>query len=202
MSTTTLPDRFTVRWLLFGDPERQEQAEASLADVLDENDVLGSAEAAVQHLSGAANKALGREISNVISGLCELDLVDILVGGWRKHQQLVEAAKRTLDTTDAEEIVDLATHRISLSHEPKIDILLDSVRVAQVDIKISIEVTVKGLAATVERGRLVALDAGRCLFGAALTVQKAELVKRELDLALPLIVIYLGDGIPLATASV
>ena len=198
--TATRPDRFTMRWLLLGEPGA-EGGPDPLAELLAQDHVLDSADKGLTSVSGAMHRVVGREIAKVVDGVLELDVVDVLVGGWRRHRILKEAARRTLTATDAEEIIDLATHRITLKHEPHVDVMLDGAPVARVAFALEVTADVKGFVATVERGRLVAFDAGRCLVRGKLSAEGVKLVERELDMALPLVVVHLGDGLELLTAE-
>src|SRR6266542_3410376 len=67
--------------------------------------------------------------------------------------------------------------------------------VATVHFELSVKFVVKGLVATVQHGRLVALSGG-CDVAATLTAEGRQLAKREAQLQLPLLV-RLGGGIPL-----
>src|SRR6266498_2353609 len=75
------------------------------------------------------------------------------------------------------------------------DLLVNDAHVATVHFELSVKFVVKGLVATVQHGRLVALSGG-CDVAATLTAEGRQLAKREAQLQLPLLV-RLGGGIPL-----
>jgi hypothetical protein len=58
------------------------------------------------------------------------------------------------------EVVELATHSITWTHKPQIDVLVNDARVATVHLDLSISFKVKGLVATVRYGRLVGAGSG------------------------------------------
>ncbi len=178
---------------LFNETENTVDA---LASALREHGVLGSLGGGLKDLSRAGRDAVSGQIATVAHGLLDLDLGDIIVGGWRKYADLTAAAKRTIATPDSTEVVDLVTHRIISTHRPRVEVLVDDVNVATLRFELSIELAVKGLVATVRHGRLVTLHSGACDVTATLAVDGRQLAKREAHLELrPLL--YLGGGIPL-----
>src|SRR4029079_10750187 len=54
-----------------------------------------------------------REAAVVAVGLLKIDLMEVLVSGWREHRDIFTAARRTLDIPGSKELVGLAPHRIT-----------------------------------------------------------------------------------------
>ena len=77
--TTTRPS--TVGGLLFPgtDPAGEIQ------HLLDDRAVLGLAVAALSRIPKTLAGAAIKEIGSIVAGLLQMDLVDLLVSGWRKH---------------------------------------------------------------------------------------------------------------------
>jgi len=191
--TAVIPTQpLTTFVFLFG--EAQDSVDA-LAHALDEQGVLGSLGGALTGLSRAGREAAGGQLASVAHGLLDLDLGGLIVGGWGKYADLTAAAKRTIATPDSTEVLEVATHRITSTHRPSVELLVDDVHVATVRFELGVAFVVKGLVATVHHGQLVALSGG-CDVTATLAAEGRELVKREAHLELPL-VLRLGDGIPL-----
>jgi hypothetical protein len=92
--------------------------------------------------------------------------------------------------------VELATHCITFTHRPFVELLVNDARVATVRFELGVEFVVKGLVATVRHDHLVALHSGACDVTATLAAEGRQLAKREAHVELPL-VLHLGDGIPL-----
>src|SRR6266536_1061268 len=65
---------------------------------------------ALENLPKATREAAVREVTTAAAGLLDVDLIGVLVDGWRKHQDLTAAARRTLAAPGSIELVDLATH--------------------------------------------------------------------------------------------
>jgi len=171
----------------------------AMADALQQQGALRPISDAVKTLSRPGLGAVGKQIADAAHGVLNLDHLDLgelVVTGWCQFADLTAAAKRTAAVPGSVEVVDLATHSITWTHNPQIDVLVNDARVATVHFELSIRFTVKGLAATVRNGRLVDFSSGGCDVIGALAAEGRQLAQREAEFQLPLRV-RLGDGIPL-----
>jgi len=193
MTITAIPSQpLTAAVFLFG--EAQDSVDA-LAHALDEQGVVGALGDAINNLSRAGRKAAGDQIATVSHGLLDLDLGGLVIAGWGRYADLSAAAKRTFASPDSSEVVELATHTISSTQRPFVELLVNDVHVATVHLELSVRFVVKGLVATVQHGRLTALSGG-CHVAATVAAEGRQLAKREAHLQLPQLV-RLGGGIPL-----
>lgn len=151
---------------------------------------------AAREMAESTRAALGAEVMRTVDGLLDLDLGALVVAGWKKHAALTAAAEQTRIAPGTSAVVSLAEHTVSSTHKPYVDLLVREKRVARVQVELSVEVTVRGLAATVRGGRLVSLTGGGGEISARLVVEDRELAHRKARADLPLVV-RLGDGIPL-----
>src|SRR6266496_2169446 len=60
---------------------------------------------ALENLPKATREAAVREVTTAAAGLLDVDLIGVLVDGWRKHQDLTAAARRTLAAPGSIELV-------------------------------------------------------------------------------------------------
>jgi hypothetical protein len=189
----TIVQSMTMRQTLFGDGA---DGQESLARAVDKAGVVQALGGTLSRLSSAGRSAVATELAQVVGGLLDLDLVDVLLAGWRKHSALMDAAHRSIDNPDAREVVDLATHSMTSVHRPSVDLLIEDVHIATVHLELGVEAKVHGLAATVQAGRLIDLHGGRTLLSAALTCEGIAVARGtgEVDLEL---VAELGEGLPL-----
>ena len=180
MSSGVLDTSVTVRTFLLGD-----SGDTSLGRKITEQGVARSALGGLRRLSAAALHTVDQEIGAVASGLLELDLGDILLAGWRKYSALTDAARRTLVAPASEEVLELATHRITSAYRPRVDIFVDNQKVTTVEFDLTTVFDLTGLAAVVKAGDLVALQSGECLVTATLRLGDARLAehREKLDLA-------------------
>jgi hypothetical protein len=150
----------------------------------------------VRALPEVARKAALTRLTEAATGLLEQDVTEVFCTGWQKHTALLVAAKDSLTDPDAKRRVGLATHAISFSHEPAVELHADNRKLAELKLGIKLEVVVKGLQAVIQAGRLVAVEAGTCDVDATLTIAGATVAHRPMSLPLPLTV-RLGEGWPL-----
>ena len=180
MSSGVFDTSLTVQSFLLGD-----SGDTSLGRKLTEQGVARSTLGGMRRLSTAALHAVDQEIGAVASGLLELDLGDILLAGWRKYSALTDAARRTLAAPASEEVLQLATHRITSVYLPRVDLFVDDQKIATVEFDLTMVFDLTGLAAVVKAGDLIALQSGECLVTATLSLEHARLAERrgKLDLA-------------------
>ena len=107
------------------------------------------------------------------AGLLEIDLIGLLVAGWRDVHDLAGAARRTLATPGGTELVNLASHQITVTRNPSVNVMVDNVRVARVQFGLSVVFDVSPLIAGVSAGLLTALHSGRCDITATRVVRAA-----------------------------
>src|SRR6478735_7832482 len=63
---------------------------------------------AFERLPRVTREAAVREAAVVAVGLLKIDLMEVLVSGWREHRDIFTAARRTLDIPGSKELVGLA----------------------------------------------------------------------------------------------
>jgi hypothetical protein len=136
-------------------------------------------------LPRVTREAAVREAAAVAVGLLKVDLMEVLVSGWREHRDIFTAARRTLDIPGSKELVGLAPHRITTVQQPSVGILVDNHRVHTLQLGLSIFFEVTGLVAGIHGGRLAAVHAGRGELGLALTIHELEVLTKRSPLELP-----------------
>jgi hypothetical protein len=170
---------------------------AELIQLLDRHQALRAAAAAIGQLTDPGLAALMDEVAAIMQGLLDLDLGRLVLAGWQTHGQLVDAARTTRAAPGTSEIVQLVRHTASSVHEPWIDILVHEVKVATLRIRLSVEFTVSGLAATVYDGALVALHGGSCTVTGTLSLDGRQLAERTVKTAPAAVVRLPPNGLPL-----
>ena len=180
MTTSEPDDVITAADLLFGSAE---DAHETLA-----RHVMSAGRRtarAFERLPRVTREAAVREAAVAAVGLLKVDLMEVLVTGWREHRDIFSAARRTLDMPGSKELVGLAPHRITTVQQPAVGILVDGHRVHTLQLGLSIFFEVTGLVAGIHAGRLAAIHAGRGDLGVALTVHELEVLTKRSHLELP-----------------
>jgi hypothetical protein len=179
--TTAAPDGvLTAGDLLFGSQEKAQ--EALRRHVMADGRAFARS---LVHLPRVTREAAVREAAVAAAGLLKVDLIEVLVSGWREQRDIFTAARRTLATPGSKELVGLAPHRISTMQQPAVGILIDNKRVHTLQLGLSIFFEVTGLVAGISHGRLDAVLAGRGHVGVALTIHEIEVLTKRSNLELP-----------------
>jgi hypothetical protein len=198
MTTATTEAAITARtFLLGGDTEADLTV---LRQALSDHSVISQCGGELARLTQDARQAANDSLASVTAGLLDLDLGDVLIYGWRTHERLVKAAKETVRSPRREDVVQLGSHQVTWTKHPRIDLLVDGVRVHTFRFGLTITFEVDVAAAVIREGQLVALKAGDGSVAGALTLEMPggdiQLLRQERKINLHLIV-RLGSGIPL-----
>lgn len=145
---------------------------------------------------GALRPAATAAVALAITGLLGFSLIELVVDGWREHHDLTAAARRTLARPGTTELVQLATHCITATRQPRIDVFVDNNVVARVELEVTVVFEISALIAGVDGGKLTALHSGRCLVTGTLAIQGTEVLTRQARIE-PSGVLSLAGGIRL-----
>jgi hypothetical protein len=181
---------------LFGadDPERRIQREL----LADPAVLSGLAAAAV--LSPMGTDLAAHEVARAISGLLAIDIVDVVLGGWKRHRDLQAAARRTLDDPDDHELVSVGEHAIEMHERPSVDVVVDGLLATTLDVDVSVTALIDTLVARVESGLLTGIETGKVTVTGKVKVRQVLIAQSScvLDAAVD---IPLRSGIPLLAAT-
>jgi hypothetical protein len=196
MTTTIDADPMTASVFLF---QRQDTGQA-LAEALDRHGVLRSNDDLARRLvTRIAREAAKDQLGVVADGLLNLDLGDLVIAGWRKHERLAAAAQRTAANPGSSERIQLATHRISSVHRPSVELLVNDSHLTNVNFELEVEFVITALEVTVRESQVVSLHSGDCDISATLTAEGVQLASQQRTYQLPLVVrwpamLHLGGG--------
>lgn len=173
MSPSALTETLTVRDLLYGDaPVEPTQA---LADSLQQSGTVSNLVARFPGVSSLVE----REVAKEIDGLLSQSLLDLAVDGWKKFAELMDAARRTGDNPAARETVKLVTHRIEFSHPWTVEVLVNGKSAGTLEVELAGSLGMDLVVLVVQRGRITAIESGRCIVTTALEIAQTEVVKRQ-----------------------
>ena len=140
---------------------------------------------ALADLSETTRKAAVQEAATTVAALLKVDLIGVLVRGWREHRDIVSAARRTLAAPGSTELVSMSAHEVTVDQRPSVSVLVDGQPVATLQLGLSIVFDVHALLLGISSGRLITVHSGRCEITATLAVQGADLLVRHAHLELP-----------------
>jgi hypothetical protein len=157
----------TARTLLFDTPE---QAEAALQGERKMDEALGK-------LSQVTRKVAQREIRRAILNVLDIGLAGVVQRGWKKHDALLAAGRRTAE--GGREVVVLADHTTTSTHSPHITVTVDGVDLGTINVAVVMTLRLIGINAVVEGGQLVAVETGSIAATAKLSVEDVPIHNRS-----------------------
>jgi len=163
--------------------------------LLTRTDPLAGARTKAPALRGPTWALTLSQVGQAAAGFVGIDVGDLMLAGWRKSNELIDAGRRTRDT-DVPFPVDLAGRDVVLRQHPWVEVTWQRQTLAEVHFEVTVEVRVVAAEAVVRRGSLVELSSGRVIVGVSLSTHGETLGPRERELD-PRLVIDLGDGIRL-----
>ena len=201
MTTAPAQTGLTIRTFLLGSGSDDA---ATIRQLLSERDIVSGCGGDLTRLTRQGRGAVEEQLASVTAGLLDLDLGDLLIGAWRSRERLVEAARQTRQRPGRREVVQLGAHRITLSRNPTIELLIDGVRVHTFRFQLTVIFDVEVAALVIRDGLLTAVKAGdgavACTLALEMPGGDVELVNEQRKIRLHLIV-NIGHGIPLLPAG-
>jgi hypothetical protein len=175
-----------------------QDVEPTIGEALRKDDIAVVMDARLEPVPPMLRAVARDEIAKIVASVLGQDLMDVLTSGWQKLEQLLDAARRSLEEPGESEIVELEDHRISSIHRPHIDVIVDGEVVSSLAIELEIAIDVHAVTAVVSSGRLSAVRTGRADVAADAKIEgvQAAVATTQIDLAIE---VPLGDGIPLVT---
>jgi hypothetical protein len=198
MTSGTIQAGLTAQNLLLGG----EPGLAALRRALSAHNVLDAAGGNLSRLTADGREAANDALASAAEGLLDLDIGDVLIYAWRTQKRLADAARETQRAPGRREVVQLASHQVTSTYYPAVDLMVDDVRVHTFHFQLDLVLTIDVAAVTVQNGRLVSVKAGDGSAAGTLTLKMpggdAVLLHRERKFDLHL-TIRVGNGIPLPT---
>jgi hypothetical protein len=94
--------------------------------------------------------------------LLELRFKDLLVGGWRKYQQLEQYFDQGKTNPEVSFSVPLVNHTIVSEHHPKIEIKINEIQLGHIDFSILLKLELSGIILNIKGGEIEGVKAGTC----------------------------------------
>lgn len=136
------------------------------------------------------------ELADATTEFMSANLADVVAAGWKKYDALKTAARNTRDNLGCKELVSLTTHKIASVHHPSVDLYLDGMLIATIEIKLEVSLTIAGMMAVVRQGQLTEIQSGNCTASGSLAVQGVNMITRQRKFDL-YGAVRLGHGVPL-----
>jgi hypothetical protein len=135
---------------------------------------------ALRRLTPRVIDEIDRRIAGHVSTLADVPIGEVVLARLRSHRAISEAIRRADQPADT---VELAHHRIVVTYQPRIDVLLEEQPVWSIDVELALEISIESAVVAVRAGRLVSVTVGDCDCVATLAVNGTELAQGTARLA-------------------
>lgn len=134
--------------------------------------------------SHAAQQVLdGKLLDGFTRLLQRLDLMSLVIEGWRSYTKLIDAARQSRTTPDQPQKVVLSNHQITSTHHPTIEVIVNEAQRYAARLTVSLTFDLRLVRAIVQNANLVAIESGSCLVGVTVGIENfPDLMKREREL--------------------
>lgn len=134
--------------------------------------------------SHAAQQVLdGKLLDGFTKLLQRLDLMSLVIEGWRSYTKLIDAARQSRSTPDQPQKVVVSNHQITSTHHPTIEVIINETQRYAARLTVTITFDVRLVRAIVQNADLIAVESGSCLVSVTLGIEKfPDLMKREREL--------------------
>jgi hypothetical protein len=150
---------------------------------------------AVGKLPGIEWGPVAKEIEAKIGEVLDVDIIGVLLGGWKKYRQLQQYRDPAKYPPEETILLSLMEHSIASSHHPKIEILAEQVLLGRLEFTITLALKLEGIVLKVRGGKIREICSGRCRGKGTLECAGVALLEKETEhFELPGR-IGLGDGI-------
>ncbi len=136
---------------------------------------------AVGKLPGIEWGPVAKEIEAKIGEVLDVDIVSVLLGGWKKYRQLQQYRDTAKYPPEETILLSLTEHSIASAHHPKIEILAGEVAVGSLEFTITLALKLEGVVLKVRGGKIRELSAGRCRGKDTLECAGVALLQKETD---------------------
>lgn len=140
-------------------------------------EIIGKSRPKLSALLTNANAV--RAIAGRIPALLRLDLGVILIGGWKKIEELRTYTNAQKYGPEETIMVELTRHVINSTHDPNLEITVNHVKVDTMPFELKVSLTIDGAVLTIRGGKIHAVSPGTCKASLELKCEKYTLLKRE-----------------------
>lgn len=134
--------------------------------------------------SHAAQQVLdGKLLDGFTQLLQRLDLMSLVIEGWRAYTKLIDAARQSRSTPNQPQKVVLSNHQITSTHHPTIEVIVNETQRYAARLAVTLTFDLRLVRAIVQNANLIAIESGSCLVGVTLGIEDfPDLMKREREL--------------------
>ena len=128
-------------------------------------------------MSPAFWAASAHRVVDMVGKLTDVPVTDVLVGGWKVHQQFAKYAAPGFPA-DKVSCVALSTHHIKSTYQPYVELIVDGTDAGRVNFAIELDVCLEAGTLVIQGGRFKRLEAGKCRVTGSLKCEGQTVTER------------------------
>ena len=148
-------------------------------------------------LPEGSSGAAAAQVAEQLMALLDTPFSKILAEAWSRDAGIRALADGDKHPPDKVSLVPLADHTVTSSHQPFVELMMETIELGRVDFQLDVAVKVKGALIGVRDGRIMELRAGNTAAEVALSCAGVAIAKRDGELKLPGVVKF-EEGIRIA----
>jgi hypothetical protein len=114
----------------------------------------------VQDKAGTAWKMVQANMDQHLSRVLDIDVVQMLVGGWNKSRELRKYRDEAAYPPDEVIVVALSKHRLESKHTPHLELVIADRPVGRLHFEIDVALSLDGAQLTIQGGRIKRIATG------------------------------------------
>jgi len=119
------------------------------------------------------------EIMEKVKDILNIDLADIMVGAWKKRQEISKYADTQKYPPGDTFLVPLFEHTVVSKHTPRIEVLVNGMEVGRILFEIDVALTLEGAILRIDGGSILGVSTGRCRGKGAIKCEGVTLLDKE-----------------------
>lgn len=118
-----------------------------------------------------------RQVLDKCPELLKIRLQDVLMGGWRKYQQINQYLEQGKANPEVSFTVPVLNHSIVSEHHPKIEIRINNAELGEIEFEILLKLELTGIILDIKGGEIEGVKAGTCTCKGSLSCEGIPILK-------------------------
>jgi hypothetical protein len=149
----------------------------------------------LQGKAGAAWQMARANIGAHMGRLLDIDVVDILIGGWNKARELRKYRDEATYPPEEVIVVALAKHKLQSSHAPRLELVVAERPIGRLQFTVDVALAIEGAQLTIQGGRIKRIATGKTAASGTIKCEGAVIGQPEAKLGELPGEISLGQGV-------
>jgi hypothetical protein len=122
---------------------------------------------------------LGADLAEKITGMFDIDLIDVVVSAWHDFRELQDCADPAKHAADETISLPLIDHVVDSKLQPYLDVAVGARPPIRINFEIALELELHGVNLKIQNAMIHALRIGSCRGGAKVTCEGVEVIERR-----------------------